>query len=77
MMTRKVRKFTRKGKLQRVEDIEDPEGYEKRELVKILMLKCSKTRDQVLQDYDDFYKQNPEGCITKDEYINSTEVNTL
>ena len=74
MTAKKLGKFTRRGKLQRLEEIEDPEAYEKRELVNILMVKCSKTKDEVLEDYEDFYKKNPSGSITKEEYVNSTEV---
>ena len=74
MTTKKVGKFNRRGKLQRMEGTEDPEGYEKQELVKILMVKCSKTKDEVLNEYDEFFKKNPNGSITKEEYINSTEV---
>ena len=70
----KIKKFSRRGKLQRVEQTEDPEAYEKRELVKILMSKCNKTKDEILKDYDNFYKQHPAGIISKDEYVNSTEV---
>ena len=73
MTTKKVGKFNRRGKLQRMEGTEDPEGYEKQELVKILMVKCSKTKDEVLEDYADFYKKNPNGSMTKEEYVNFTE----
>ena len=73
MTAKKLRKFNRRGKLQRLVEIEDPEAYEKRELVKILMVKCSKTKDEVLEDYADFYKKNPNGSMTKEEYINFTE----
>eukprot|EP00092_Neocalanus_flemingeri_P072599 GFUD01089418.1.p1 GENE.GFUD01089418.1~~GFUD01089418.1.p1 ORF type:complete len:200 (-),score=72.88 GFUD01089418.1:90-689(-) len=72
-MTKKAKKFNRRGKLQRVEDIDDPEAYEKRELVKILMYKCSKTQEEVLEEYNNFYKQHSDGLVTKEEYINSTE----
>ena len=74
MTAKKLRKFNRKGKLQRLEEIEDPEAYEKRELVKILMVKCSKTKEEVMEAYEVFYKKNPNGSITKEEYINSTDV---
>ena len=70
----KVRKFSRRGKLQRIEDIEDPEVHEKRELVKILMSKCNKTQEDILEEYDIFYQQHPEGQMSKDEYVNSTKV---
>ena len=60
--------------MQRVEQTEDPEAYEKRELVQVLMSKCSKTKDEVLEEYDNFYKQHPAGIISKDEYVNSTAV---
>ena len=53
------------------------EDQEKRELVKILMSKCNKTKEEVLAEYDEFYKQHPEGLISKAKYINSTEVKKL
>ena len=74
MTAKRLRKFNRRGKLQRLEETEDPEAYEKQELVKILMVKCSKTKDEVLEDYEVFYKKNPNGSITKEEYVKSTEV---
>ena len=70
----KIKKFSRRGKLQRTEQTQDPEAHEKRELVKILMSKCSKTKDEVLEEYENFYKQHPAGIISKDEYVNSTAV---
>ena len=72
--SKEVEEVHRRGKLQRLEEIEDPEAYEKRELVNILMVKCSKTKLEVLKNYEDFYKKNPNGSITKEEYVNSTEV---
>ena len=54
MTVKKGRKFNRRGKLQGMEGTEDPEGYEKQVFVKILMVKCSKTKDEVINEYNEF-----------------------
>jgi len=77
---RKLRKSKRKAKLivslGQVEDAEGPvedEEDEGRATVTMLMSKCDLTEDQVMQAYTDFNENNPDGIITKEQFLQTME----
>ena len=47
---------------------------EKKEMVSVLMVKCDKTEEEVLQAYDDFHINHTDGVISKDDFLKSTDV---
>ena len=50
---KKIKKLNRKGKLRnKINEVEDAE---KKAVVSSLMIKCNKTKEDVLEAYDDFH----------------------
>ena len=72
---KKVKKLNRKGKL--INKVDNEEDAEKKALVSSLMIKCDKTKDEVLDAYDDFHLKHKDGFISNEEYINSTPTKVL
>ena len=40
----------------------------------VLMAKCDMTEEEVMAAYSDFNKKNPEGIITKAQFLDTMEV---
>ena len=67
---KKTKKLNRRGKL--INKGEDDEVAEKNAVLSSLMLKCGKTRNEVLVAYEDFHLKYEEGVISNQDYIEST-----
>ena len=66
-----MKKLNRRGKL--INKIEEEiEDAEKKAVVDSLMIKCNKSREEVVEAYEDFHLKNPDGFILNEEYIKST-----
>ena len=64
---KKIKKLNRKGKLRnKIDEVEDAE---KKAAVSSLMIKCNKTKEEVLEAYDD-----EDGSIQNEEYISSAPI---
>ena len=72
---KKIKKLNRKGKLRnKIDEVEDAE---KKAAVSSLMIKCNKTKEEVLEAYDDFHLQHKDGSIQNEEYISSASITVL
>ena len=65
-----MKKLNRKGKL--INTVDDEEDAEKNAVVSSLMIKCDKSKEEVVEAYDEFYLKHKDGFILNEEYINST-----
>ena len=68
---KKMKKLNRRGKLISKTE-EETEDAEKKAVVDSLMIKCNKSREEVVEAYEDFHQKHPDGFISNDEYIQST-----
>ena len=67
-MAKKSRKKVKKAQKKSPEEA-------KAEVVEILVAKCGKERDEVLEAWDQFHEQFPEGLIPKEDFLGSKKVN--
>ena len=69
---KKIKKLNRKGKLRnKFNEVEDAE---KKAVVSSLMIKCNRTKEEVLEAYDDFHLKHTDGSIQNEEYIRSAPI---
>ena len=54
--------------------INEVEDAEKKAVVSSLMIKCNKTKEEVLEAYDDFHLKHTDGSIQNEEYISSAPI---
>ena len=67
---KKMKKLNRKGKL--LNKVDDDEDAEKNAVVSSLMVKCDKTKEEVVEAYEEFHLKYQDGSIANEEYIKST-----
>ena len=69
-MAKKGKKKSKKCKTKTAEE-------EKLELCGVLAAKCGQEEGQVVQAFDDFHAQHPDGVISKEDFLASKTVNIL
>lgn len=67
-------KKSKKGKKKAAKKMTPEE--EKNLMIGVLMLKFQKSEEEVLECYNKFYADNPEGSITQEKYVSSIKVHT-
>ena len=69
-MTKKEKEAARKAESRRL-------AKEKEEAIQVMILKYNLGREEVLETWTQFYEENPDGFMTKENFLAKQEVNMV